>query len=779
MRRDGWKWVGAVVAVVWIAGLSAALMQSGRSHRSENLIITRPNAFVPLPFTLSSVQREGAAISTVKLKPAEGVDVAGARSIGFHLDVSDSKPDNHGVRGRRIPLVEATLKDENGAVLFRARESFIEDEGLLELFRVTVAAAPVQGGAVQPGFLRLEVVSVPGENITLWTRNLVGGALGLLEVIPDRTLEPAGLKPFAQGTMTWDFETPPLRRLDLARHVWGSGPGSWVPWGLILVSGLALGLGIGLLTGWMESLPVPGRQALAAACMVIGFGMAHAWFHPPFAAPDEADHLLSYAEQVEDPVLPAQLLELGRRGHVERIRSRTHEKFSAADMGRPMTNFWDEYINVTPLHMQERSASTCRHWRFTRPVVRGEDTGGVILRLRLLNVLTLAMAVGVAAFWMGVGGVNPTVSPWMLLMATPAVTFFGMQVSNYFLLIGAQIALAGMLACPWRVDSRDVARGICWGTLVGLSLLTSRAALPLVGVAGLLVLTRLGTGGVEGGRHWKGTLLFWGSAWVASAGISLLSLPEYDQAGRANWQAFLPSRVKGTLGGIPLWLGLAVVAAGVGLMEAAVHGLRRRTATVATHPEPSRVSRGIATGIIGCLGLLWLMPLVIRPAGLSSVSAYGGVRDYLVAMFRAMAMGFGAVRRDFLVAESFWRVCGYNEIVFSSGFAAVLCLLVLIGWGVRLGLARDSRPELRHALLFLVATVLYLTGIGVGAWQVGFGVYGRYLVGFYVFVLIGAGIGLSQLFERWGKNRSGIRAMILLPVLMQGAYLWELAGRYY
>ena len=192
-------------------------------------------------------------------------------------------------------------------------------------------------------------------------------------------------------------------------------------------------------------------------------------------------------------------------------------------------------------------------------------------------------------------------------------------------------------------------------------------------------------------------------------------------------------------------------------------------------PWRTRLLRGLA-----CAGAaaLVLPPLLGWLPDFNGLGGHVGVRAFVASVFGSMLTSFGLWHRDYLLSDTFWRACGYNEVGGPSVLVSVVCLLLIAGWAMRLWLAADRPRTVWHTVFMLLACGVYLAALAVGGWKTEHGLNGRYLVGFYIFLLVGAGVGwamLDTLLPEQPARR--LRVLWLLPLLLHGSHLWALADR--
>ncbi len=782
--------VGLSVMLVWAGLLWFLLSRPGRPYLSENLIFQRPNVSKAASARPRLVlQPDGRRVWSLFIETKPGFPLTEALSLGFPIDVSPGEPRHNGLRYRTFGTVTAELRSVDGRIWFRTPgEVLLRDESLLELYRANPGPPVTWTGNPTnlPARLELRLSTAAPENISFWahavSKGWVGSAsfpLGWLRVGGNGQASNGGEEHYLTGHLTRSFTEPVLRRIDLLRFLWGRQVANPDVLHVLFLSAIALGLAGGLITGLRTVDARPWRQAFAAALAIGGFGAAQASLHAPFSPPDEPDHALSYAAHIKDSQLPAALLKLAQDDHSERVRARVYEHFCAADMTQSSTANWSEHINTTPLRMSERSPATCSFWNLTRFLVRGASAGETVFRLRLLAVLTVALAGGVAAYWLTAGHTTGPLAAWWPLLFAPGIPFFGMQVSNYFLLISSQIVIAGLLAWPWKDGHSDRWRGLMLGAAIGLCLVASRAAIPVAAAAGVILAMRAtrSRNGKSLAAGCRQAACFWillGSGLLA---LSARSLPEYDMAARQNWRSIITEAAPTWLAELTFWRGVVLVVSCGAAIEV-LGGCVLANAVGCEGEAPAwqrRLTRSLT--LIGAAALL-ILPLFGAMPDFQGLSAHTSAGPFVASAISSMLTSYGFFHHDYFLAETFWRACGYNEAIGPRILVGIACFLVVSGWSLRFWLTATRPDKFGHALVTFLACAGYLTALAIGGWQSKHGLNGRYLVGFYVFLLVGSGVGWTMFTASLSERAAGLaRPLWLLPLLVHGAHLCALVER--
>jgi hypothetical protein len=433
---------------------------------------------------------------------------------------------------------------------------------------------------------------------------------------------------------------------------------------------------------------------------------------------------------------------LANRGHFERIKLRRDEKFTAADVGRPRSDAWAPHVIPEPAG---RSPLAALLWSSQAILLRGDGAASTLLSLRLLGGVFVAVALSFAL--VAVALVVRVNASWLAAPALliPSLSFWSAMFSNYTFLVAGYIWQSAALGILWfAMDPPARAKGnkrtmllagllagggcgiaVCSGDNGLLSCVFWVLAVPAWMFASSL-------GDDTACRSWRESLLLpfaWSSALIAVfMVVGLLT---------ANGE-FLPARFLELLRAQPkahallslliiLWLVWVFV-----LCPFLVQLGRRWTFWPGW--------RGVRIG----LAAFWMVAVFMATFGgwprlvdIEQPEHSLEASNYVVRAVHAFVQGFGGIRADWFVVNSFWGWFGWLDAPLPQAFT-ILLRMFFVG-GLLLLLVRSFvRPDFPASNVFLATTllaVLVCVALTAGtAYQWGVNVHGRYLIAPYLLV---------------------------------------------
>jgi hypothetical protein len=762
VRRAG---VAIASVLAGFAVLLFALGGEGARNRGD-AFLTLPqgadgdaSARQKLPFVLKNEASENGWQKYVgRFRTGDPARLAGASKISLLL-----------LTGGPVAAVETaklTVTEEStGRVLARFRAvsgSKIRNNRTLEFVRKAGASPDAAGerglDSIGPGALvTLKITSRGSALVGVWTEQTKDAPLS--NILWTATDVPGIGAGFA-SLYGWSAVEPTAAacsRAGLLGAMWG-----WDPAGrgraaifaiccamLVSVAGAALIAGFPNRCG-----PLP---LVAGSCLLYaGLALAYAVIIPPFHAPDEADHFLTfaYAQRERVPTLEADGLAFANAGHFERIKFRTEEKFAASDLGHPMTGGWASHVIRNDIW---RSPVGLVVWSLVGSVIRPERVGSAVLALRLANILFVAACLAVS-LTVAVWALHPSAPSAVLaapVLLAPSVLFFGTAVSNYPFLIGG---------CLFQI----VAFWLLWaaGSIEGRALRRLHSAVGLLAGAGIVIAIGSSDNGVFGTAFWVVLLpAYWFLRGVRSESFAeclggwarfFVGFVSALVAGWAViWQAtgnphiipeFLTWHVNRILGGSPL-RGLdsqIFVAAGF-LVPLTLASLAGSAAGFCLRNWPHL--RRARTAVIAMSALSLLFVLFAPGEQIPPVANSGGAAHYIVRVVSSFFEGLGPGGTDWLVVRSFWGEFGWLDAPLPDIVVDVLRL------GTGAGLVLLFFTSLKNRTAFggigfffgtITALAVCAAVIGAGYYMVRFGVHGRYLIGLYLFAMAAAAEGYRR-----------------------------------
>ncbi len=602
---------------------------------------------------------------------------------------------------------------------------------------------PLQGNPT--GDFRLTVRLAQRNRIGVWTFVRPASDTRPVDQLIQVVGAPGRSGPFPLLRGRYVDHLPPsgTRRFTLLACLWQVAPGSgwiWIALAaavILLLSGAAVTPGRDV-SAYRSRSWFALRAALGAGCAAASLGLMYAVVSPPFHAPDETSHFLSYAEITKRPELADGTRQLALAGHFERLRFNADERFRPSDMGRPLTETWDETAyNALP------RGNIGRWWLLLDPYLRTLSTSRTLLALRLTNVAVFAfmIALGVAAVVWLIDAPFPQLAVFTFLLI-PSLPFFAMHVSNYALLTSGYVLFAFGVTAMVLGGRRAAGAGLILGLSAALLFTVSRSGLPMAALlaavlAGRLIIGEAGAAGM--GAAALRAIVFWAGLGAGLAVSRLLVDPLYGTYLTEVAPSNLPggARTQALLLAYAPWIFAGCVAAAAGL-EILLARLRlgieeqtkaRFTGIVCT------MGKVAAAAIAG----LMLVSLLVDFPALRSVNL--GERpplgEYVGEALLAVLGFFRLHRPDFLTSTSFWTGFGWLETIppvwltitltTLTGIALIATLILFAGRRNAAGLVWFGVLAAGGALtlvLYAITTLRYSPDL-----------HGRYLLGLYLSLL--------------------------------------------
>ena len=547
-------------------------------------------------------------------------------------------------------------------------------------------------------------------------------------------------------------------KAQLLAYTWGFGiRGYWVVYALIMAASIVWLLGLLALTRCLQIVGIRWESpltALGAGLLFFSIGLVYSILVPPFQSPDEPDHFLSLSEVVGRPELAKDALQLANISHFERIKFRTDEIFSGADVGRPLSEGWASHVEAMN---PNRSPVMSAIWALAGPLFKKNHAGTALLVVRILNVLFVSLcltsSLALMAWALKPGSLSIfAVAP---VIFTPSISFFSMGVSNYPFLIGGYVVQAGALGLMWAQlaasDNRLRIQGVV-GALSGLGIALAIGSgdngMFALAFWGLLVPLYWFLRGLHSeelpnelgrfrlfGFTFTGAMTFgWLVTGLGAASFGIVPL-------------MLPESLRAVLSGVGLqYLGVKTLI-GIGFVGAV---LVASYALVCAGWKIRRWSwlpfarRAIVVVLLAGLFYIALAHVPQIPENRST-----GIWDFDLKVSLAFLKWFEHGRNDLLVAQSFWGNFGWLDAPLPGLLIALLKTMALAGIGF---LAYFSFRANKYfggpgfLAINLLSIMAFVACTSAGYYSVQNIVNGRYLIGPYLLLLIMAYEGYRRLF---------------------------------
>lgn len=552
-------------------------------------------------------------------------------------------------------------------------------------------------------------------------------------------------RPIVRGTYVDAGPTSSFRRVDLLNHVWGGGNRPvWIP--ATLGAALLLLLAGGLLVPLDPPGSDQGAPALvlrtmgAMCCLAAGLALSYAVIVPPFEAPDEPDHLLSFAKLTDRPSLAQDAAALAKRGHLERIKFRGSQRFRPVDVDRPFSVPWGEHVEAEDV--RQRSSTTAAIWLIVAPWLQNASAAATLLSIRLTNVLVfgLSIALGSALIMTLAGPLRyPQLGAFVFLFV-PALPFFAMHMSEYAWLTSTYVLLSCCLLVLFLDGPRSHYVGLPLGLSTALTMANSRSTLPLVPLIFCVLFARIAMGSAGSATaDWRRRLntggLFWGGFVLGAGTFHLLVTADYTAALWTLADRLMPASVREPAAYLAdhEWILIATGALACAL-ETVGGPLRRRLAG----DLQGWLARGVAWTWAAAIAAVMISSLFQSYPSLPTIGFRSpGAGPYVVDVLGTMLTTLRFGNPDLLLFSSFWTGFGWIDTIPSSMFVSSLAVATGLSWIallVRLGRTKDSRRMLW--LLFIAAGLAgSLALYALASHSTARDVHGRYLIGFHLSLL--------------------------------------------
>jgi hypothetical protein len=532
--------------------------------------------------------------------------------------------------------------------------------------------------------------------------------------------------------------------------------------------------------------PSPESRSIVLAfggfCAAAALSVAYVVLVPPFQAADEPNHFVGFATFINRPGIDVEAGAWARIGHFERIQFHPEEHLRPPDMGSPGIAWNDG----TPPDPAARGKAVQWLWRVIGPHVRSLPAPTLLLALRLINAVifsaSVAAFVGLIALF--------TTTRWPALAAlplflVPTLPFFGMQVSNYALVVSAYVILGAGVLVAFDDGPRSDAAGPLLGGAWTCAVLVSRSAIPLAPFVGALLAARMLIGGRD--RGLRSACVFWlGFSLSVALGIALGD-SEYLRTVAGLAGRSLPAIAAAGMATTIRHPWLVVV---LGAMATVAEYLVSRL-VVAARRDPrvdawARAATVTAAGTAAVLALLLFAGAFVLPyPALSPVDQAHppGAREYVTHAVLAGLTVFRFTGPDHLTSISFWGGFGWldallpERLVSALAAASGLALILLLVWIARTRAVRAGvwlACALSGYVLSFAAYALSIIRV------IPADLHGRYLLGLYLCLLLIGWNAVPRILDAgWTKHPLRVYAFAGMCCLAVHVYSLSIILRRY
>jgi hypothetical protein len=684
---------------IFVAALCIALGISVPDIADEPLVRPGPWSRQPAPIPTRGDAANGELVREIPLHSADLRALASADELRLTIGTYDTTPS--------VASAALTL---GPACAFRGLSQSLGENSPLRLLRAAGCTAPDGPGPVMLT-ITFNATSSVDARAAIWTATTDGAVPLVLSVDRgSRTLAVVGRRIVLRSEAR-------TRRADLLAFMWDLS--HLVIWSLAL-AGATLFVAGGMFVRRSRSMVTSAASFAIAG----GLALCYAVTVPPLQAPDEPDHLLSFAALTQRQDLAAATSAWARRIHFYRTTFLgADERFTPKDREQPFDRDWPP-LDVFAENVARRSSSTTRLWQLLAPIVPANPAHALLL-FRIADAIIFAAAIGAGAALLSASGVRILASGIVVvLLGVPALPFFGMHMSEIAFTLAAFI-LIGYLALVVAANGSSRYTGVVLGVAMALLGAGPRNGWPALLIIVGLCAGRIAARVVAPERAAADTWWFWGGA--AAPGLVLygsrllwVPAPFYEQ-----WQ----------LGGFDPRGGVSTAQFIVALCGGAILGaLAERVAGYwpAFRPAAIGARAACALGAAGILAtLVWSIfaPLPqLLGIGSGPMPTAGA---YVWSVLRTIATAARVREFDFLTWTSLLGGFGWlNPILPATAIAAVTIVLSLAAAGT---LVRFAREQDGRAAVITICVVAGIAASIAAAALSSFGltrnIHGRYLLG--------------------------------------------------
>jgi hypothetical protein len=687
-----------IAGTTFVAVLCVALGTSVPDIADEPLLPPGQHSLQPTPIPTRGDPAGGVLVRELQLYSADRGTLASTDELRLTI----------GTYGTTPSLVSATLAVGPTCVFRAAAQSLRENSPLL-LLRAPDCQPPAGAGPATLT-LTLKAASSIEARAALWTAATDGNTPLLLSADAEsRTSGVAGRRVRVRSALR-------TSRAQLLAFMWDLPAAAVWTFALAAASLFVLGAGLMLRPGSLA--PFATSFAVAA-----GLALTYAIVVPPLQAPDEPDHLVSFASLTQRPELAAATSTWARRIHFDRTTFSGDERFAPRDRERAFDRDWPP-LEVFAEDVSRRSSTTTRLWQLMSPVVPRNPAHALLL-FRVADAMIFGAGIGAGAALLsawttrsGAGGVA------LVLLIVPTLAFFGMHMSEIAFTLAAFI-LTGHVALVLAARGSSRYAGAVLGIAVALIAAGPRNGWPALLVIGGLCAGRLAARLTRPGRTGTETWWFWGGLAVPSvvlfgSGLLWVPVPFYEQ-----WHlAGIDPR-----GGVSAIQFILVLAAG------AIAGAVAERVAALVSPLPvvvtvAKLACGVGAVFIGG-SLVWSIfaPLpTLLPMESAPVSTVG---TYVWSVAATLLTAARFRDFDFLTWTTLWGGFGWvNPILPSLAIGLVTIAVSVAAAGTLLRYARQDDGDGAVVAVCAVAGIMAsAAAIAISSFGLQRNVHGRYLLG--------------------------------------------------
>lgn len=638
-----------------------------------------------------------------------------------------------------IEISRAELVSETGGCLYRVESGTILQNNTHLLFKKIFCDQFVSQ-------FKLEIQVNEPSQLALWTFLGDSSTQGLGPRIRINGTEVSELNRihFLYGFYSVPTANPNARRFQLLRHMWNSPLEESMFFSVIIL--FCFLFSYSLMFFLMSK-----NWAIAAIISWAALACYYSILIPPFHAPDEPDHALSFADLLKDRAVSDGFLKLSQIGHFEKIKFYSHHKFTSSDALVPSKLAWSSHIAAPD--MKSRSLLTVKLWSVFELLSTSHNPGVILLSLRIFHSILIALSLGVAIF-LSKDAFDHSKIFVILLMLTPSLPFFSMHISNYFTTIMLSLVQSGILIAVLNNRFLKVGYVALIALVISMAPFSSSAAVGLL-IPWLFVISHIASTNLQNiPRYSKISNLTQRYVVCIIILITFYNLigAEIRPISMIPWESLLVqdeqlmSKYERTFG-VSVFLFLAFFV--LNQVETLAPKMWKRTLEKIVFG----LSRGfifliLSATVYGAIFYSFFSEHVL-PNIESSDNWLNPLKYTKEVMISLIAM-FNLAHSDFLFSSSYWVGFGWLEAMPSQVFILSVRAIMNFGLVVYFVYLLLKAPffEVYRASLFLFGMIFFLCVLAWMASKNHMNLHGRYLICFYLSLVPFSALGWSSVLGR-------------------------------
>lgn len=686
-----------IAGTIYVAVLCAALGASVPDILDAPLVPPGQSTSQAVPIPTRGDPTHGMLVRELQLYSTDRSELAAADELRLTIGTYDT-----------TPAMESATLSIGSTCSFSSPSQVLRENSPLRLLRTRECKAP-SGPGVATLTLTFNVASSVEARAAVWTVITDGARPLLLSADADsRTRAVAGRRIVVRNASR-------TSRAALLAFMWDLPPVT--VWAVAVVGAALFLLGGALVTR-------PGSLPSFAASFAIATGLAisYAVVVPPLQAPDEPDHLLSFAALTHRPDLAAATSAWARRIHFYRMTFLGDERFTPMNREQPFDRDWPP-LEIFAEDVSRRSSTATRLWQALAPVVPNRPAHALLV-FRVAGAIIFGAGIGaVAALLSAARSGHAAGGIALVLLIVPTLAFFGMHMSEMAFTLTAFL-LTGCTALVLATGTPSRHAGVVLGVATALIAAGPRngwpASLVIAGVCAARILSN-----VIGGERRTDSAWFWGGVAVPSlllfgTGLLWVPTPFYEQWHLAGIDP------RGGVSAIQVMLVLAAGAIAGAVAERVAGRVPRLPSAVVVAKGACAIA---AVFIAGTLVWSLVAPLpVLYPIEGGPATTAG---RYVWSVIATLATAARVRDFDFLTWTSLWGGFGWvNAILPAFVIAAVTIVVSLAGAGTLVTYAREKDGRAAVVAVSVTAGMLAaVAAVALSSFGLNRNVHGRYLLG--------------------------------------------------